>query len=76
VLGWVDGVLGKVGLGLGLGMGSGRGIGEVRLVSPVVRDDGASAGRREESEAFAAGDDEDDGNEGVELADRGRGGVR
>lgn len=58
----VDGVWRKV---------VGRG-GEVRLSSPIVREPGGREG-----EVFAIGDDDEAGHaRGVELEDRGRGGVR
>jgi len=73
VANWGRWVLGKIGFG-------GKG-GEVRLVSPIVREPVRGQGRRDgEHEAFAVGsDDEDadaDGGGGVELEDRGRGGRR
>jgi len=73
VANWGRWVLGKIGFG-------GKG-GEVRLVSPIVREPVRGQRRRDgerEVEAFAVGsDDEDgDGRDGVELEDRGRGGGR
>jgi hypothetical protein len=53
-----------------MGMGIGRG--EVRLSSPITAHQMRVAGRREENEAFAVGEDDDGEGDGVELEDRRR----